>query len=109
MQTEKMAEPRETGLWLMARHFNDADGNPAGGCTQGNGFVISWQNGPLGRGESRIGPNGAFVETVIQAVISRLGYYQQSKFHCEENQRALEHLYQALECLTEGIQRRSRR
>lgn len=39
-------------------HWNDANNNPAGGCTSGNGFAISWQNGQLGRGEERKEPNG---------------------------------------------------
>lgn len=34
---------------LQSHHFTDADGNPSGGTTYGNGFAIGWQNGPLGR------------------------------------------------------------
>jgi hypothetical protein len=33
---------------VIANHFSDADGNPAGGTTFGQGFCIGWQNGPLG-------------------------------------------------------------
>jgi len=41
--------------------------NPAGGSVKGVGLDVVWQNGPLGRGENRKEPNGAFVETVIDA------------------------------------------
>ena len=63
-------------------HWNDVDRNPAGGVSSGRGFAISWQNGPLGRGNDRREPNGAFVEDVIQAVIGRISFYQKSKFQC---------------------------
>lgn len=76
-------------------HWNDKDGNPAGGVTSGRGFTISWQNGPLGRGENRKEPNGAFVEDVLDAVIQRIEFYQSSKFACEENLDALDSLYEA--------------
>ena len=78
-------------------HFDDADGNPAGGTTFGNGFCIGWQNGPLGRGENRKSPNGAFVEDIISAAADRIQYYQESKFACERNANALLHLKQAME------------
>lgn len=78
-------------------HWNDANGNPAGGVSQAIGLLISWQNGPLGKGEDRKEPNGAFVETVIAAAHNRLQYYQQSKFNCKENAEAIYHLRQALE------------
>ena len=40
----------------------DTDTDPAGGFVHGKGFRIDWQNGPLGRGNERQEPNGAFVE-----------------------------------------------
>jgi hypothetical protein len=76
-------------------HWNDADGNPAGGVSTGKGFTISWQNGPLGRGNDRKEPNGAFVEDVIQAVIGRIAFYQTSRFACHDNDEALDHLERA--------------
>lgn len=82
-------------------HFNDSDGNPAGGTTFGQGFAIGWQNGPLGRGEERREPNGAFVEDVIKAAIDRLDYYQSSKFKSDFNARALECLNEAVRALNE--------
>lgn len=86
---------------IVSHQWSDANGNPAGGCTQGTGFTISWQNGPLGRGEDRQEPNGAFVETVIQAAVDRLEFYQKSKFASVFNEDALNHLYAALKRLKE--------
>ena len=81
---------------LTCENRNDADGNPAGGSVSGTGINIEWQNGPLGRGEDRIEPNGAFVEGVIAAAIQRIAYYQATKFSCRENAIALTHLETAL-------------
>lgn len=91
---------------FVSNHFKDADGNPAGGTTFGQGFTIGWQNGPLGRGATRIAPNGAFVEDIIRAAADRLQYYQESKFNCEENQLAIEHLKAALKALEARTARR---
>lgn len=81
---------------VKSNHGTDAAGNPAGGMTTGLGIHISWQHGPLGRGEERIPPNGAFVEGVIQAAVDRIEFYQRSAFRCEENAAALGCLYDAL-------------
>ena len=96
-------------IQVTANHFSDADGNPAGGTTFGQGFSIGWQNGPLGRGEDRKEPNGAFVEDVIAAAIDRLGFYQESKFACAANARAIEHLNLALAILQARTADRERR
>lgn len=58
---------------IFNEHWTDSDGNPAGGFSSGDYFAISWQNGPLGRmgTADRREPNGAFVETVLQAIIDR--------------------------------------
>lgn len=74
----------------------DENGNPAGGSLSGKGLSIEWQDGPLGRGEDRKEPNGAFVETVIAAAKSRLVFYQESKFACADNAEMIEHLDAAL-------------
>lgn len=87
-------------------NFNDENGNPAGGSVSGVGLSIEWQNGPLGRGEDRIAPNGAFIETVIAAVITRLEYYQASKFACRENALALTKLQEANHWLNHRTQAR---
>lgn len=71
----------------------DAQGNPAGGKTEGLGLQIDWQNGALFDADGKaIEPNGAFLQTVLEACIDRLKYYQSSKFTCRENAVALTHL-----------------
>src|SRR5260221_3923242 len=92
-----------------SNHWNDARAHPAGGCTSGIGFTISWQNGPLGRGEKRQKPNGAFVEDIIVAARDRLAYYQQGDFACQANSVAIERLTQALESLEARTAERERR
>ncbi len=91
---------------FSSEHWVDGDGNPAGGNTFGVGFAIGWQHGPLGRGEERRGPNGAFVEDVINACADRIRFYQGSRFACERNARALAHLEAALEELDARTQER---
>ena len=81
---------------ITGKHFNDENGNPAGGITTGVGIEVSWQNGPLGTGVDRKEPNGAFVEGVIAAALDRLEYYQQGKFKCRENALAITKLEEAL-------------
>src|SRR5437879_4348725 len=80
---------------ITSEHWDDANGNPCGGNTFGNGFAIGWQHGPLGRGAERKEPNGAFVEDVIAAGIDRLEYYQRGKFAPDFNCEALGHLREA--------------
>ena len=84
---------------IQCRNYCDEQQNPAGGYVEGAGISIRWQNGPLGRGADREEPNGAFVEGVIQAAIQRLEYYQESKFACVENEKALAALEVALATL----------
>jgi hypothetical protein len=84
---------------IYSKHVNDAEGNPAGGVTHARGLCIVWQDGPLGRGPEQKEPNGAFVETVIRAVMDRLAYYQGSKFACRENAEAHRDLDRALQVL----------
>ena len=97
----------------IGRVFNemwtDGNGCPGGGVSSGLGFAISWQNGPLGTGEDRRFPNGAFVETIIKAVITRIEYYQSTPWACEYNARALDHLYKALENLNARTKNREKR
>lgn len=86
---------------FKSEHWNDENDNPAGGVAFGNGFTVSWQNGPLGQigSPDRKEPNGAFVEDIIQVVIDRLNFYQDSKFSSEYNKRAIEHLKDAARSL----------
>ena len=81
---------------VRSKHEVDANGNPAGGFTEGLGISIEWQNGPLGRGADRKEPDGAFVEGVIAAAIDRLEFYQEGKFKCRENALAITKLEEAL-------------
>lgn len=74
----------------------DEKNNPTGGTTIGTGIRIDWQRGPLGRGEERSEPNGAFVEGVILAAIERLQFFQESQFKCRENAIAITKLEEAL-------------
>ena len=95
----------------MRDNFNgeqwiDDEGRPAGGVNYGTGFCISWQNGPLGRGEDHRRPNGAFVETILAVVASRIEFYNSVGFKCDENDRALEHIYAALDALKGRTARR---
>ena len=83
-------------------HWTDENGNPAGGVSFGTGFCVSWQNGPLGRGEDRKEPNGGFVETLLEVVYGRINFYENTadgRFSCEENQAAMHHVLMALEAL----------
>jgi hypothetical protein len=80
---------------FTSKHETDKDGNPAGGKSEAVGIKIKWQDGPLGRGENRKEPNGAFVETLIDIVVDRLQYYQDSKFASGYNARAIQYLMHA--------------
>lgn len=81
---------------LKVENRLDEKGNPAGGSVKGTGIEINWQDGPLGRGEDRKAPNGAFVEGVIEAARQRIEHYQGTKFNCRENAIALTKLEEAL-------------
>jgi hypothetical protein len=87
----------------------DENGNPTGGSVRGTGLSIDWQNGPLGRGEDRKEPNGAFVETVIDAARQRIEFYQASKFKCRENAIALTKIEEALLWLNKRTADRDKR
>jgi len=94
---------------VTSNHWLDHNGKPAGGASYGDGFAISWQNGPLGRDSQRKAPNGAFVEGVIQAAMDRIQWYQSTGFACEENQEAILHLSIALKNLEARTQDREAR
>ena len=91
---------------IRQEHWTDDQGRPAGGVTEGTGFTISWQNGPLGRGAERREPNGAFVEHVIEAAIGRIMFYQGSEFASDYNAEALHYLLKALAALNLRTQNR---
>ena len=80
----------------------DEKGNPTGGTVEGVGLSITWQNGPLGRGNERVAPNGAFVEGCIEAARQRIAFYQSAsngRFACRENALAITKLEEALHWL----------
>ena len=70
----------------------DEDGNPYGGWVSGIGLSVSWQAGP----RKEFSQRGALVEDLIEAIIQRIEFYQESKFACTANANALEHLKSAL-------------
>lgn len=88
------------------QNLTTPDGDPAGGYVKGVGLSIEWQNGPLGSGQE---PNGAFLETVVDACIKRLEHHQSGPFYRDENQRALSRLRDALFWLTVRAQSREER
>ena len=96
-------------LGFTAVHFKDEDENPTGGHSFGVGFSIAWQHGPLGRGDDRQAPNGAFVEDIIDAAKERLAFFQDSKFSCEANRLAISCLEQALYVLDQRTKDREAR
>ena len=84
---------------IVCSHELDDDGNPAGGTSQTVGALIDWQDGPLGRGEDREAPNGAFVEDIIMIAVDRLQWYQKvgdGKFRCRQNALAITKLEEAI-------------
>lgn len=91
---------------IISHHNFDDNGKPAGGVTTSTGLEITWQNGPLGRGEDRQEPNGCFVETVIAAAIDRLKWYEDGEFACKHNREALYHLDQAQQWLDQRTKAR---
>lgn len=84
----------------------DDDGRPAGGRVDAIGLHINWQNGPLGRGDGRLEPNGAFVETVLRAAQQRIEHYNASGFACRENSLAITKIEEALHWLGARTARR---
>ena len=88
----------------------DDSGMPAGGCVHGTGIIIDWQDGPLGTGDDRQEPNGAFVEDVIEAASQRIEWCQTAcdgRFQCKENEKAIGHLASALAYLESRTARRT--
>lgn len=97
---------------FQEEHLVDSNGMPAGGKSVTNNSEINWQNGPLGRGDQRIAPNGAFVEDIIGIVIGRINFYQtaaEGRFKCSYNQAAIGHLQLALQCLDQRTKDREAR
>ncbi len=94
---------------ISETHLSDVEANPTGGYTTGLGIKINWQDGPLGNGEDRIEPNGAFVEGVIQAALGRLRFYQSSRFACRQNALSITKLEEALHWMDDRTREREER
>lgn len=97
---------------FKAENIVDHMGNPAGGSVRGTGLSVDWQNGPLGRGEERKEPNGAFVEDVIMSVVQRIRFYQRAsdgRFQCRENALAITKLEEAVHWLEARTKAREER
>jgi hypothetical protein len=82
-------------------NVTDEDSNPSGGNVRGVGFTIVWQDGPRDQGPDGelAAANGAFVEDIIDAAISRLDFFQRSKYSSAENASAILHLWEARDTL----------
>ena len=85
-------------------NMQDGDGNPTGGVYTNIGLDIEWQNGVV---QNNV-PNGASIEDVIEAVLQRLMFFQNSKFVCRENALAITKLEEALHWLNARTTRRKR-
>jgi hypothetical protein len=95
---------------LEIQHRKDEKGNPAGGSVRGVGIELDFQNGPLGlMGAERRGQNGCFVEDLLAAAISRLEFYQSTKFKCDYNADAIMHLREAAKILEARTKERQAR
>jgi len=97
---------------FSSSNLTDVHDLPAGGTVEGTGLSIQWQNGPLGTGDERKEPNGAFVETVIAAAKQRIEWYQEvngGKFACDENYFAINYLKLALRKLDDRTKEREAR
>ena len=83
----------------------DDKGNPAGGYSLGPGFGIAWQYGVI----AEKGVNGASIEDIIEALIERVKFLNDSAFKCIENERTLEHLTSALRAQLDRTNKRKAR
>ena len=83
----------------------DNNGNPAGGFSSGTGFAIVWQHGVIPEN----GINGASLEEVIEAVIERVKFLNDSAFKCDENERTLGHLMAAIKAQEDRTSKRKGR
>lgn len=98
---------KSTGVEL--HNFKDQDGNPTGGTANGPGLSVTWQSGPLGRGEGKKAQNGAFVEDLLTVCLERLRFFQDSKFHCRHNALAITKIEEALHWLNARTEDRESR
>lgn len=100
--TDDIPDGGTVEMWTDDQPATDEDSEPA--------LHIRWQRGPLVVGGVRQEPNGCFVETVIEAALQRMEFYQDdTKFACPENQEIIDHLRKALAWCQERTARREAR
>ena len=87
----------------------DESGIPAGGTVRGIGISITWQDGASGRGGDRVVQNGALVEDVLGACLSRVKFHQTSKMSCPENVLVISAIEQAIQLLQNRTDDREKR
>lgn len=94
---------------MFNQNWLNPDGTHDGGVSIGFGYTIAWQRGPVLEAEDRdieagqipksSGRNGAFLIEVLKACRQQLKIYQEGKFACEENDKALSALDACIELL----------
>ena len=112
MVAMRSIEALTNGRVTLMENDVDENGNPAGGLVHAVGINVEWQNGPLGRGDERQEPNGAFVEDLVHIAAKRINHYQEAasgKFACRENALALTALQEAGHWLNERTAQREDR
>lgn len=63
---------------------------------------VHFQEGPI----KEYGINGVSNEDLLLMVVTRLEAFQKSEYKCEENQRAIDHLMEAVEALRDRTNKR---
>lgn len=92
---------------IYCKNFLDMNQNPDGGAVEGLGLAIKWHRGPMKIvGEDLIPPNGALVESVVQAAKQRLEHFQTTRFRCDETAQAIIKLQEAIDLLHARTARR---
>lgn len=94
---------------MFNQNWLNPDGTHDGGVSIGFGYTITWQRGPVLEDQDRElesdqtpkkgGRNGAFLIEVLKACRNQLRIYQDGKFACEENAKALSALDACIEYL----------
>ena len=91
---------------LWQHHWVDENGNPAGGVAlKRGGFAVCFQDGPV----KENGVNGVQVEDLLNAAMGRLIFLSVVKdeaFACPENEKAMDHITEALKALNARTRRR---
>lgn len=103
---------------IIERHVVDGSGNACGGRSTGEGFGITWQDGPLlhkhapnpllaaltGKCEDKacVAPNGAQPQDIIDALLGRLRFVQKTHQANQRNSDAIAALEAARESLMVG-------